>query len=117
MKKLLALLLLSPLTILGEDVFLKCMPIDDHALFKDGVQIHLNTEKEMVYRNNVWIDYSIIKNGLIFWSEITEFTDNSLITQSYYIDRFNSKLQVNVRGEDIFAKVYEFDCKKIEPLF
>jgi hypothetical protein len=117
MKKLLALLLLLPLTILGEDIFLECMPIDDDALFKDGVQIHLNTEKEMVYRDNVWIDYSIIKNGLIFWSEITEFTDKSIISHYYYIDRFNSKLQINVSGEDIFAKVYEFGCKKIEPLF
>ena len=116
MKKLFLVVLALPIFALAEDVFLKCMPIKNYLIFNDGLTFHIQPDKELVYSRFEWNKYTS-KNRLIVWQEITNYEDNSLNTTEYILDRFNLKLEIITKYEDVIDGWYKFDCKKLKPEF
>ena len=94
MKKLLALLLLSPLAF-AEDVFLECdAPPETDPLGIRTVSFHIKLDTQFVKSRGEYVKYTQGTNGVITWQEITNYDDGTWIANAYFIDRTNSSLDI-----------------------
>lgn len=120
MKKLIALLLLSPLTF-AEDVFLKC----ESPLYYESHKLHLNTDEEKVLSSETdgkWRKY--LKNdwGILTWEANGKaYKIGDREPRKYFLNRIDLILKVEsvlYRGDnkpDRSSK--HFSCEKLNAQF
>ena len=94
MKKLLALLLLSPLAY-TEDVFLECYaPLETDPLGIRTVNFHIRLDTQLVKTTGEYVKYTQGTNGVITWQEVTKYDDGTWRANAYFIDRTNLSLDI-----------------------
>ena len=94
MKKLLFLLLLSPLTY-SEDVFLECnASAETDPLGIRTLNFHIQLDKQLVKSRGEYVKYTQGTNGVITWQEVTKYDDGTWIANAYFIDRTNLSLDI-----------------------
>ncbi|MDC0061723.1 hypothetical protein OAJ69_02055 [Pseudomonadota bacterium] len=116
MKKLIALLLFSPLAFC-EEIFLECTKVKKEKsslLNLPTYNLHIQADKQLLKSGLEYVKYTQGVNGVITWEETKKFDDGSWLKNALFLDRTNGVLEsitTNSRGATPINSKYK--CKKL----
>jgi len=117
MKKLLALLLLSPLAY-SEDVFLECnAPPETDPLDIRTVNFHIKLDTQLVKSTGKYVKYNQGTKGMISWKESTNYDDGTFIVNAYLLDRTDLSLLIITAHSHKDSSSLKYTCNKKEIKF